>query len=396
MRVGIFSDSINIPPKEGINVHTYRLACALARQKDTEVLLTVCDRGWLDLDILREQPFDTLVLPSEQFYDTAYISTLISDYSLSILQTYMVYFAAVVLGPASTKTQVPLCVEFHDLERTIVPFYLEDEVKIAYHDKLQYRAGMFASLVRIMSAHDYNAVQDMWPDVAAHSVWMPVAIDKPRFKETVRTKSLLFIGNTSYPPNERAAHFIAETLAPKLSSQHISLVGRGSERFEAKNITAHGMVDDINPILASHTLGLAPITEGSGMKIKLLDYLSAGLPVITTTLGAHGYPASDAITIEDDFDKWPRIIEQMLSNEAELNRRSHAAEALFHEHFDLDTTITKLLEQYAKLQFSQAEICHDFEPIEPRQSDIYWLNEVRETPRPSVSEAFYAHGNASC
>lgn len=70
MRVGIFSDSLNIPPKEGINVHTYGVAKSLACTPDTEVLLIVCDRGWLDLEILPNQPFDTLVCLLPNFMTT--------------------------------------------------------------------------------------------------------------------------------------------------------------------------------------------------------------------------------------------------------------------------------------------------------------------------------------
>ncbi len=53
MRIGVFSDSINIPPKEGINVHTYELINNISTKLDGEVLLIVADRGWLDKSVLK-------------------------------------------------------------------------------------------------------------------------------------------------------------------------------------------------------------------------------------------------------------------------------------------------------------------------------------------------------
>lgn len=52
MRIAVFSDSINIPPKESINVHTYDLLLALSQHTDCTPTLVVCDRGWLDRSLL--------------------------------------------------------------------------------------------------------------------------------------------------------------------------------------------------------------------------------------------------------------------------------------------------------------------------------------------------------
>lgn len=396
MRIGIFSDSINIPPKEGINVHTYNVACALAMRPGVEVVLIVCDRGWLDLDILSSQPFDTLVVPSSEFYDREKIAEIIEDQSLDVLQTYMVYFAAVVLGWASAATKVPMCVEFHDLERAIVPLYLSDPEAIDFHDELQRQAGDMASLVRVMSMYDYELIKKQWPEMKPVLRWMPVNITGPSniIGQESRTGGALFIGNTSYPPNAAAAEFIQKELAPRLTGIEISLVGRGTERYATSGVAAHGMVDEISDVLQQHKIGLAPIFEGSGMKIKLLDYLSAGLPVITTTIGAQGYPASEAIIIEDDMTQWPAKVTALLSNPSELARLSGLARKLFLEYFELERTIDTLEDIYRQLRFRAVKAPSTFIDRPSDQRDIYWLTEVRETPRPPVTQQRLFKGSA--
>ncbi|MBC7942998.1 glycosyltransferase family 4 protein, partial [Candidatus Saccharibacteria bacterium] len=380
MRIGIFSDSINIPPKEGINVHTYNVALALANLPQTKVVLIVCDRGWLDLDILKDQPFDTLVLSSADFYDYTKIVKIIEDHSLDVLQTYMVYFAAVVLGMASYETKKPMCIEFHDLEKAIAPIYLSDKFEIAFHEDLQYRAACLASMVRIMSAYDYEAVVQTWPELSNIVTWMPVSIQDPKVileKRAKKDNHVLFIGNTSYPPNAAAADYIQKSLAPKLPDVVFSLVGRGTERFTGVNIKPHGAVDTLEGVLQTHSVGLAPIFEGSGMKIKLLDYLSAGIPILATPLGAHGYPESEAIIVEENLDKWPSILESLLCNHDELQVRSKAARELFLDHFNLESNIHKVVEMYRLLDYAAIKSPSDFSLIEVDQSKIYWLREVR-------------------
>lgn len=390
MRIGIFSDSINLPPKEGINVHTYSVACALSAHTNVEVFLVVCDRGWLNLDILPEQPFTTIVLPCSSFYNTSKIEEIVTDYRLDVLQTYMVYFAATVLGDVSARTRVPMCVEFHDLEQAIVPLYGGSKKETRFNHQLQHRSASLASLVRMMSLHDYKEAQMMWPEIDTTMWWAPVAVPDPLLPDVSRRErpfQALFIGNTSYPPNENAALFISNTLAPATPSVPYSLVGRATERYSGPNITSYGMVDDIRPFLAGHALGLAPIFEGSGMKIKLLDYLSAGMTVLTTSIGAQGYPPCSGIIIEDDTAQWPAIIQGLRERPTLLRQGGVAARKVFLDRFNLDSSVETLINKYAALTFSPVRQPSDFPPIKPKQSDIYWLREMREVPRKPVKKA---------
>lgn len=121
------------------------------------------------------------------------------------------------------------------------------------------------------------------------------------------------------------------------------------------------------------------------MKIKNLTYLSHGIPLITTTLGARGFPESEAIIIEDNFARWPSIIHRLMTNGEERRRLSKIASRLFAEHFDIENTVHRLIAQYrmavdrypkrkAKLlnpsaaQYAEIDLRH-----------VYWLRELRET-----------------
>ena len=56
-------------------------------------------------------------------------------------------------------------------------------------------------------------------------------------------------------------------------------------------VSALGFVDDIRPYLACCAVSIAPILAGAGTRIKILDSLAAGIPIVSTTLGCEGIAA---------------------------------------------------------------------------------------------------------
>lgn len=388
MRIAVFSDSINIPPKEGINVHTYDLLIALAKHPDCTPVLVVCDRGWLDHDILKEQLFDTVLLPERDFYSVEYISDLLARYHFDIAQSYMTYFGAVVLGPAAYAANVPCVAELHDLEESVVSVYFaaaELPQATSDHTAFQKQAAKYASLVRVMSRDDFTTVRETWPDYDEQRyMWMPVSRPATKMTSQSKPEGIGYIGNMSYAPNAEGAQIIRDKIAP-LCDYKITFIGRGSEDYGSQSIDALGMVDDIEPILADMAIGMAPILQGSGMKIKNLTYLSHGIPLITTTLGARGFPESEAIIIEDDFARWPSIIRRLMTNREERNRLSKIASQLFAEYFDIGNTLDRLIAQYqAAIDLYPKLKPTLLNPSAAQHTEIdlrhvYWLRELRET-----------------
>jgi hypothetical protein len=85
-------------------------------------------------------------------------------------------------------------------------------------------------------------------------------------------------------PNVRAAE-------PEARLDVYGLVCR-SVPFPPAGVTLHGQVKDLTPHYHRASVAICPLKAGSGLKIKMLDYFSHGLPVITTALGASGFAQS--------------------------------------------------------------------------------------------------------
>lgn len=110
---------------------------------------------------------------------------------------------------------------------------------------------------------------------------------------------LLFIG-TDYKPNIEAAKFIVNEVASKLPESDIVLLGSVSGYFRnnntPENVRLLGRFSDaeLYDWLTAVDIGINPMVSGSGMNMKMLDYFSFGLPVITTWVGARGIDGVDS------------------------------------------------------------------------------------------------------
>lgn len=101
---------------------------------------------------------------------------------------------------------------------------------------------------------------------------------------------LLFLGTASWPPNEIAAKYIIDELAPyaesRIPNATFLLVGQGTESYRhlvhSKNVTVVGTVKTVEPYLKVADYGLAPLSLAGGVAAKVIAYLTAGLPTIAT------------------------------------------------------------------------------------------------------------------
>ena len=111
----------------------------------------------------------------------------------------------------------------------------------------------------------------------------------------IGTRAVVFLGS-AHMPNVDAAQFIIDHLAPQCPNVKFHLLGSvcGAIQQIPENVHLWGVVDEItkSAVMQSCELALNPMASGSGSNVKLADYLSNGLFVITTEFGQRGYPSS--------------------------------------------------------------------------------------------------------
>jgi len=110
-------------------------------------------------------------------------------------------------------------------------------------------------------------------------------------------QELLFIGNLAHRPNEDAILFFIREVYPRIRqvfpNMRLDIIGDNSSpeiiAYNSKEVRVRGYVPDVGPFLRERRVFVAPLRFGAGIKGKIGESMSYGLPVVTTTMGAEGF-----------------------------------------------------------------------------------------------------------
>ena len=107
--------------------------------------------------------------------------------------------------------------------------------------------------------------------------------------------TLLFVGPLDYRPNDDAVRWLVRQIFPLVRQRkpdaRLRLVGRGTERIQAAGVDAVGYVEDIGAEFARADVLLAPLRMGGGTRLKVLEAMARGVPVVSTPVGLAGIAA---------------------------------------------------------------------------------------------------------
>ena len=138
-------------------------------------------------------------------------------------------------------------------------------------------------------------------DCARYATVMP-AYDSAR---------LLFIGNYEYPPNVDAVEWALDEVMPKVWAARpdvcMTIAGHAlppawRHRWADTRIEWHGFVPDLTALQSRAALFFAPLRQGGGSKLKVLEAMAAGLAVVTTAQGVSGLAVEAGVEYDGGGD----------------------------------------------------------------------------------------------
>lgn len=150
------------------------------------------------------------------------------------------------------------------------------------------------------------------------------------------------LGTAAWPPTARAfdalVHDVWPRVAQAVPEAGLVLAGRGSDRVvlrdrgRSTSITVLGEVGSAIDTIRSWSVLVYPVARGSGMKVKVLEALALGVPVVTTVDGAEGVPANDGLVVAADAEGVATATAAILRDPGERAQRSAAARSAFDTH----------------------------------------------------------------
>lgn len=154
--------------------------------------------------------------------------------------------------------------------------------------------------------------------------------------------TLIFAGSLRYRPNYDAMRWFITAVWPAVTrarpAARLMITGAHDELPlpAAGNVVRTGFVDDVRPLIASAWLSIAPIFAGGGTRLKILESLASGTPVVATSKGAEGLDVlpGEHLLIADDAAAFAAHVVALLSDPTLRARLSRAARALVETHYD--------------------------------------------------------------
>lgn len=148
--------------------------------------------------------------------------------------------------------------------------------------------------------------------------------------DTKGRPKIFFHGSYFHPPNKEAVELIRNYIAPKIPEADFLIAGSGIPVFEFKNFKTVGFVEDLYSLMKFVDMAIVPIRRGSGTRLKILDYLMIGLPIVSTKKGIEGIKAENlknAMIVDDVDEEFIGAVKYLIKNDeirtkmAENNRR---------------------------------------------------------------------------
>ncbi len=203
------------------------------------------------------------------------------------------------------------------------------------------RRAADVDVVAVVSETDRVALRE----VVDHDrvVVVPNAWDEPRPLPPAEDPVVSFVALLSWSPNVQAATWFTERVWPRvvdrLPAARLQLVGRNPSAevraLAGPSVEVTGSVPDLDPWYARTRVSVAPLLAGGGSRLKILESLAAGRPVVATTIGVEGLEdlIGRGVVVADEPEAMADALVDLLVDataSAELGRRG--AEAVAADH----------------------------------------------------------------
>jgi glycosyltransferase involved in cell wall biosynthesis len=168
------------------------------------------------------------------------------------------------------------------------------------------------------------------------------------FKENTQRNRLLFCGSLDYAPNEEGLMWFVTKIWPLLLNKckeiYLTIIGRGNlsedlkEIFRLSKVNYQGEVEDVLPFYSETDVVVVPLLSGSGTRLKVLEAMAYGRPIVSTSKGAEGinYENRKHLIVEDDPDLFAKRIIELFNDDNLYSETSNNAKVLIEGHYSWD------------------------------------------------------------
>jgi polysaccharide biosynthesis protein PslH len=171
--------------------------------------------------------------------------------------------------------------------------------------------------------------------------------------------TLLFVGTMGYEPNEDAVLYFCRDILPiirrTVPAVQLWIVGRDPSpavsALASDTVHVSGRVDDVVPYYQRSAVAIVPLRAGGGTRLKILEAMALGRPVVTTSIGCEGLDVrdNDHVLIADTAESFAARTVQLVNSPELCQSIAARARELVVNHYDWDAIAGQMLRLYDEL-----------------------------------------------
>lgn len=205
-----------------------------------------------------------------------------------------------------------------------------------------------------------SPVDAQWfSNLNSHSTWIPVHIAPRESIDHLEPLCCFHLGAMDWLPNQRGVQWFLEEVWPLVRQRNpkavFHLAGNAMPSVwktkESEGIYVHGRVESAEAFAKSHGVAVIPLLSGSGVRIKILENASWGIPMVSTSVGCEGIydHGNETLKIADQPEDFAHSLLELLQNsQAALALGSAGQHDIMHR-FGLQKTVEKLAHSWSSL-----------------------------------------------
>ena len=208
-------------------------------------------------------------------------------------------------------------------------YYLLESIKFIIYEKTTFKNSNIDGFLHI--SYDEKVIYEKRYPKYSH-IFLPASIDVNNIKsyKSKNSMNVLFIGSLFMPNNLEGLKWYLSKIHPKILEKHptykLIIAGNSSgvKKSDLENLLADNSVtlfespDDLTKYYEQSTVFINPMLNGAGVKLKTINAICEGMPVISTLIGAEGtgLQAEVDILIATTEDEFSQLLSMLITDES--------------------------------------------------------------------------------
>ncbi len=264
------------------------------------------------------------------------------------------------------NTKAPVILRAHNVEWKIwhkLALEEKNKLKKPYLVKLskqlkKYEEKIINQVDGIATITDFDLKDFREAGCKAPMIDIPFGIDTSKYiyKESKHPGSLFFIGALDWLPNLQGLDWFLKNVWDKVHTKfpHAKFHVAGRKMPETlrannpKGVVFHGEVSDAKTFMQEYNIMIVPLLAGSGIRVKIIEGMAMGKPIITTSVGIEGiecHMGKDVI-VKDSPEEFSDAICQALEDRNSINKIGLNGRKLVEDNYDISKIALHLIKFY--------------------------------------------------